>query len=126
MKYAYTLDPDRYSNEIEAESLREACVIVVAELNLKAGNSFFIGRSVECDTKKFVPQCLCGDVIDALGDLAGDEAGEVAEEWPCRTAKEYNLFQARLSKTIVEFFMEHDLEPTFFIVEDTKEIIVTE
>ena len=63
-------------------------------------------------------------LVDTLGENAFEFAGNASDDWALRMRRHEDLLGRRIWQTLVAFFAEHDLKPTFYAARNPREIEV--
>jgi len=81
---------------------------------------FCTGRRVDVSTQEFV-KVNTDHILEHMSELAGEECGEAAEDWPDLNRAQEKELEATLEVAIVKFFEDHNLGPKFWKIEDVME-----
>jgi hypothetical protein len=82
------------------------------------GSAFWVGRKIICpvNTERW------GEwVVERLGEDAGEECGDAAENWPCATRAQIEDLTVRVRVAVDAWIAAHDLQPTFYKIDRTTE-----
>ena len=90
----------------------------IAEGRIEHGGSgFWIARGIKCDPAQFMPDA--DDLVQTMASNAGDNAGEVAEDWPDAVSKEA---EAELTEFLAAWARKH-IPCEFWIADGHEEEI---
>ena len=124
MEFAYSTNEERYSETIEAEKHEDVYAEAICCFALVVGDTFYVGTTRQPRAEEFAPDAYY--VYERMGEMAYENVGEVAGDWPSLSKDEEAALDEKLKQLIAEFFDEHDLQPMFYSVDDVRRVVVTE
>lgn len=110
------------NGEFETES---ACIEEAKGYGFKVGDVIYIGDCVKPD--------ICVDfscVLEYVEEQMYDEVGEAAEDWNISIIEGrkgiYDVYEERLNELVSNYLKEIGEEPSFYKVENIREVTITE
>ncbi len=116
MEKCYSLNNEDFNYTEMEDALRDK----FDDLDIKLGDvvTIYEGDAVLWKAGDFAD----GFPVDTLSNGSYDEAGEYADEWPnCTKEQDQDLVQ-RIKDVVNQWADDHGLQPTFYRVENVKEI----
>jgi len=114
-----------YSQERETEGWSGECATreeAIAEGRAEYdGDVFYVIRGTRPKASRFLPAFLCEDIAERMGEAAGEEVGDIVDDWPC-TTKEAD---AALVRLLAAWADEHIPVP-FWVADGTPELVPAE
>lgn len=107
------------NGEFETES---ACIEEAKRNGFKAGDIIYIGDCVKPDI--YVDFSY---VLECVEEQMYDEVGEAAEDWNISIIEGiYDVYEERLKELVSNYLKEIGEEPSFYKVENIREVTITE
>jgi len=115
MKYAYSYDDEFYRSE-EFDTREEAAAAAFAEPDQHG--AVFTGEVVQPPMPEDFIEA--DDILEHAG-VQDSYSGEWAEEWDRSTKEQRAELTTALRETMREWRIRHDLTPSFYNIENTRE-----
>lgn len=118
-KWAFSLDGEWY-NSATYNSFDEALKDGIEDAKAEGCNKVYVGRVME-----FIPCVNADSVIEELQQQAYDKAGEFSNDYlEGVSLKDRLKLEKMLTETFNQWAKETNNEPSFYTIEDTREVKV--
>lgn len=119
-KYSWSLnEDDEFWNNGTFDTIEECIDDAVRNYHLMKGETIAIGETVSFRV------CIdAEDIIERIEDEAYEHAGESSEGWLSYTNKERDTLSERLTKCVEEWLTETNNEPSFYRIDNIREITI--
>jgi|GEM_PF-977106 hypothetical protein len=116
--YCYSLNDESYEDCFE-----DVCEKAFDYEGVKVGDTIKISRGIPVKTS-ISDHFDLSLMLDNMGEDAYESAGEYAEYWPECTAQQYEQLERDICDVLTRWADKYNKHPTFYRVEDTKDIVV--